>query len=69
MEAIRDNPKYFYTYANRRYRTRLAVRPFVVAGELVGGREEMANALAIHYQEDYAVPRFPDVSQSRAGRE
>ena len=45
VEAIRNNPKYFNTYARRRNRTRPAVGPLVVAGKLIGDGDEIANVL------------------------
>ena len=62
MDVIKTNHKHFYTYAKRKNRSRSAVGPLVVEGELGGGGKEMAEALMKHYGEVYTVPRLEDVN-------
>ena len=60
IERVKENPKFFFSYARARGTSNAKVGPLSVGGELVCGSEGIANTLQSHYVESYSNPRFKD---------
>ena len=58
VEVIRSNPKYFYSFAKRRSKTRPPIGPICAEGELIEEDERMVELLQTHYCEMYSSPFF-----------
>ena len=63
VETVKNNSKYFFSYAKRRTKLKTSIGPLERNGEMICGSREMAEELQRHYSEVYTVPRFSDVTE------
>ena len=63
VEAIRENPKFFYSYTKSRSHVRSTVGPFLnESGDYVSDPKTLADMLSIQYKSTFSVPRIPQDS-------
>lgn len=58
ISLIKENPKYFYTYARNKSTMRSNVGPLEMGGEIRGDPEEMCEILQTQYTEMFSEPRY-----------
>ena len=64
VSSIKRNPKYFYTYAKRKLKTRVQIGPLKDGGKLVENEKEMAEILKKQYDSVFSVPAADKLIQS-----
>ena len=62
VEAVKVNPKYFYSYAKKYSKRKVAVGPLISGDHIISEPRHMAEELHRCYGEVYTTPCFTDVS-------
>ena len=61
VSVIKENPKYFYSYARSKSKTRAVIGPLERDGHLIGDPEGMAQMLQDQYVRAFSNPKFTSV--------
>ena len=62
VEAIRENPKYFYKYTNKRSKCKTKIGPLLnELGQLTNNNKEMAELLCKQYSSVFSEPKSPTI--------
>ena len=67
VSTIKTNPKVFYSYANKRLKTRTAVGPIQTDSGLLTAPQEIAAALSDQYKSVFTTPLQPNLLISPVG--
>ena len=66
VDNIKNNPKYFYTYANSKSRVKTNIGPLRKDDTIYDNKYDMANILSDQYKQTFSTPKFTpqEISES-----
>ena len=65
IRKIKENPKYFWCYANNKSKLKTRIGPFIKNGNLITDAIEKCNLLKDHFDSVYSVPKYSKEENER----